>query len=389
MCRREQASQRRLEQRESRRAGEVQVSQEDDLARRRRRSVAASGRAARAERRREDQGQGRQRQPMQEITIVTRPAGQQEQTPTQVPPAVPVAGPLPGGLMPNIPPTAVQGVVLPRPGNVSALRQPVVGSWQPPDVQMRPPVARFVQPLGGPGARPMGPPAAHVRPPAVVPLQPPGVPIVRPIGPPAAHIRPPAAQPMTQQQVVSLLRGPPADILANLIQNLGQLRQTSLQHAAAVTAPHARPVLPSQHQQQIPVCPPAPAPVRGPRINSHNIARQEAFQPDSVQGHSINASRRHELGAMDVVCRHCGALHWLEERVTGAGGRRAPQFGMCCFRGKVSLPQPQDPPEPLNSLLMADTPRAQAFKRKSRGYNAAFQMATSGLAVDDRYSNGG
>ena len=225
--------------------------------------------------------------------------------------------------MPNIPPTGVQGMVLPGPGNVSALRQPVVRSWQPPGVQVRPPVAQPVQPLGGPGVRPMGPPAAHVRPPAVAPLQPPGFPIVRPIGPPAAHIRPPAAQPMTQQQVVSLLRGLPADILANLIENLGQLRQASLQHAAAVTAPHARPVLPRQHQQQIPVCPTAPASVRGPRINSLNIARQEAFQPDSVQGRSINASRRHELGAMDVVCRHCGALHWLEERVTGVGGRRA------------------------------------------------------------------
>ena len=62
---------------------------------------------------------------------------------------------------------------------------------------------------------------------------------------------------------------------------------------------------------------------------------------------------------------------------------------MCCFRGKVSLPQPQEPPEPLNSLLMADTSRAQAFERKSRGYNAAFQMATNGLTVDERFSNGG
>ena len=276
-------------------------------------------------------------------------------------------------------------MVLPRPANGSALRQHIVGSCQRPGVQVRPPVAQPLQPPGVPFVKPIQPQAAHVRPPAAQPLQPPGVPVIKPIQPPAAHVRPPAPQPLQQQQVVALLRGLPADILANLIQNLGQLQQASLQHA--VSTPHARPVLPGQHQQQILVRPVAPAPVRGPRIDSHNVVRQETFQPDSVQGRNIKASRRHELGGMEGVCGPCGALHWVEERVSCAGGTRAPHFGMCCFRGKVSLPQPQDPPGPLNSLPMEDTPQAQAFKKKSRGYNAAFQMASSGLAMDERFSN--
>jgi len=42
----------------------------------------------------------------------------------------------------------------------------------------------------------------------------------------------------------------------------------------------------------------------------------------------------------------------------------------------------------MKTLLEADTPEARAFRKNSRGYNAAFQLASSGLCVDERFSNG-
>ena len=64
-----------------------------------------------------------------------------------------------------------------------------------------------------------------------------------------------------------------------------------------------------------------------------------------------DASRRLELSAMDTVCEHCGALHWLDERVHFAGSLRAPQFGMCCYKGKVSPPELPEPSTAPQNLL--------------------------------------
>ena len=70
------------------------------------------------------------------------------------------------------------------------------------------------------------------------------------------------------------------------------------------------------------------------------------------------------------------------------GRTRVPDFGRCCNKGTVRLPLLQAPPEPLRALLEENTPKAKAFRRHIRGYNSAFQMASSGLCVDDRFGGG-
>lgn len=199
--------------------------------------------------------------------------------------------------------------------------------------------------------------------------------------------RAPVARPLQSQDVAALLPGLPAEFLANLIQNAPLLREAILEQLLG--APQVRPALPTQPQQQVPLPNAvAAAPMRGGRQNTHIIARQEVLWPGSVHGKSINASWRHELSPMDVMCKHCQALHWLEERLHSTGSNRAPLFGRCCWCSKLDLPKLQDPPEPLKTLLEADTMQARALRKISRGHNAAFQMASLGLCMDERFSGG-
>src|SRR5260370_42234355 len=53
-----------------------------------------------------------------------------------------------------------------------------------------------------------------------------------------------------------------------------------------------------------------------------------------------------QLGTMTNQCSHCGALHWLQERLSGSS-QRNPVFSRCCNQGKVSLPLLQQVPEAL------------------------------------------
>jgi hypothetical protein len=59
---------------------------------------------------------------------------------------------------------------------------------------------------------------------------------------------------------------------------------------------------------------------------------------------------RHDVGDMDVKCPWCGALHWMNEKLSHSS-RTNPIFGLCCDSGKVVLPVLQDPPRPLKALL--------------------------------------
>ncbi len=50
----------------------------------------------------------------------------------------------------------------------------------------------------------------------------------------------------------------------------------------------------------------------------------------------IEPVARHDLGAMDITCSFCGALHWIDEKLTSSSNRN-PKFGLCCDSGKVRL----------------------------------------------------
>ena len=91
-----------------------------------------------------------------------------------------------------------------------------------------------------------------------------------------------------------------------------------------------------------------------------------------MKGVRVVASR-HVLPRMDAECAHCHAMHWMEERVSSPVS--APLFSMCCGKGKICLPLPQAPPQPLLRLFGGQDPQAKAFLASSRAYNSAFSMA--------------
>ncbi|XP_043211412.1 uncharacterized protein LOC122375900, partial [Amphibalanus amphitrite] len=77
-----------------------------------------------------------------------------------------------------------------------------------------------------------------------------------------------------------------------------------------------------------------------------------------------------QLGRMDTVCAHCGALRW-----------RAEPAGACCHQGKVQLDFHPPPPDEMVELMTPGTAFYDEFRGKIRAYNTAFQLASMGCNV--------
>ena len=108
------------------------------------------------------------------------------------------------------------------------------------------------------------------------------------------------------------------------------------------------------------------------RPSRRQIAQQAHRQREAAEQESHRESHRwacralqpynaetmtQSVGECDIPCVKCGALHWLDERVTGrAPGNefstvRDPRFSLCCSNGGVVLPATLDPPPELRALL--------------------------------------
>ncbi|KAJ7624194.1 hypothetical protein B0H17DRAFT_1288432 [Mycena rosella] len=97
---------------------------------------------------------------------------------------------------------------------------------------------------------------------------------------------------------------------------------------------------------------------------------------------------RHDLGPMNVACAHCGALHWIDERVA-ASSKHAPEFGICCNHGKVQLEGLHQPPEPLHRLLVGNDAQAQEFRSHITQYNSALAFTSLGVSDDKNINKHG
>ena len=97
--------------------------------------------------------------------------------------------------------------------------------------------------------------------------------------------------------------------------------------------------------------------------------------------------QRHDLGRMDLICEHCGAAHWLEERLSKSSAR-SPKFGACCMEGKVQLPVLSKFPEPLRTLLISNQPVAAGFWTNIWKYNRALSFTSLGVTEDHSIDRG-
>ncbi|EUC59156.1 helitron helicase-like amino-terminal domain protein [Rhizoctonia solani AG-3 Rhs1AP] len=86
---------------------------------------------------------------------------------------------------------------------------------------------------------------------------------------------------------------------------------------------------------------------------------------------------RHNLGAMSVVCPHCGAYHWIDEKKSKST-IASPTFTACCRGGKIELALPKRPPAPLWELFMGEHPLSGNFFQNIRQFNAALAFVSMG-----------
>ena len=67
-----------------------------------------------------------------------------------------------------------------------------------------------------------------------------------------------------------------------------------------------------------------------------------------------------DIGKMDAVCSHCGALKFKKETAT-----------TCCNNGKVLPPRLPKPPDQINKLWHEDNAEGRLFRKNSRAINNA------------------
>lgn len=92
--------------------------------------------------------------------------------------------------------------------------------------------------------------------------------------------------------------------------------------------------------------------------------------------HGIITDPQHDLGDLSVICNHCGALHWIDERMS-VSSLTAPRFSDCCCQGDVALPPRQPAPPELYNLVFGTDVLSKDFQKKQRKYGTVFQMAST------------
>jgi hypothetical protein len=97
-------------------------------------------------------------------------------------------------------------------------------------------------------------------------------------------------------------------------------------------------------------------------------------------------TQKHDCGRMNVTCHYCGALHWMDERVSSS--KQSPEFSMCCQHGHVSLPLLPDPPDNLRELYTSQSTQAREFRNNIVLYNRALTFTSLGVDQDHEINDG-
>ncbi len=150
-------------------------------------------------------------------------------------------------------------------------------------------------------------------------------------------------------------------------------------HPAPIPAPIPAPVL-----NPIPAPIPIPAPLPAPP----QLLGQPALPLPAARHPFDPLWPIHNLGNMDVICTHCGALHWMAERLSSSTNT-VNKFGGCCLQGKIALPPLHNLPPELFELYTSQDPPAKAFREHIRNYNNALAMTSTGCTVDDSLNRQG
>lgn len=132
---------------------------------------------------------------------------------------------------------------------------------------------------------------------------------------------------------------------------------------------------------------------RGPRLDRRNaiLGPDPAALPPDPDAERLRrlavwnaTAATHDMRQRDRRCELCGALHWVQERVSDSS-QINPKFAKCCGKGRVELPPIGGDTERmrvLHELFVGDGPRSQDFRGNIRKYNNAFAFTSIGMKRD-------
>jgi len=94
-------------------------------------------------------------------------------------------------------------------------------------------------------------------------------------------------------------------------------------------------------------------------------------------------------GTMSTICENCTALHWIDEKIQGAGSTiEHSLFNSCCSKGDVVIPYMQPLPPFLHSFFYDDTTLARHFRTHIRKYNSTLAFVSLQYQPDHRTHGG-
>jgi hypothetical protein len=95
----------------------------------------------------------------------------------------------------------------------------------------------------------------------------------------------------------------------------------------------------------------------------------------------------HSLEQMNIQCPSCHALHWRAEALSHSSNIN-PKFGMCCYQGKISLPDLQKVPHQLYQLFTRNDPLSSKFHQDILFDNNSLAMTSVGKTTVNQGAGG-
>jgi len=91
---------------------------------------------------------------------------------------------------------------------------------------------------------------------------------------------------------------------------------------------------------------------------------------------------RNTVGEMEVECRFCNAMMWMQEKSSDSS-KKEPMFQMCCGKGQYIVERYPATPATITDLLKTNS----EFKEHIRSYNSALSFTSMGVQLDNSVNN--
>lgn len=159
--------------------------------------------------------------------------------------------------------------------------------------------------------------------------------------------------------------------------------------APAFIIPAPAPAIPNIPAPAIPNIPaPAIPNIPAPPIPNIPVPAQPAIPLPAARRPFSPLWPVHNLGSMNIICTHCGALHWKAECLSSSTVHNI-KFGSCCLQGKIDLPPLHDLPPEIYALYTSQDAVGKSFREHICNYNNALAMTSTGCTVDNRLNQQG